>query len=130
MRALATVSGSTNDLVAAGRRSPLEGDRTGAAPVALGRRGGRLGRLAEPLLRQVGGVGKAGGVVAHDPDAGAPLPAGHEFLDLAVVETSRRHAPILGKDLGEVAAMAQRRLERALEYRFFDQVASRGGCLS
>ncbi len=73
---------------------------------------------------------EAGGVTPDDADPGAALASGDELLDLAVVEPGRRDPAVLGEDLGEVAAVAQGRVERALEYRFFDQVASCGGCLS
>src|SRR5437870_5166259 len=78
-------------------------------------------------VAQIGGVGEPGGVAAHDPDPGAALAAGHELLDLGVVETRRCAATILGEHLGEIATVAQRGLQGALEYRFLDQVASYGG---
>ena len=65
----------------------VEGDRAGAAPAALRGRGPAASAAAEqPGLGQVGGVGEAGGVARHDPDAGAPVAARGQLLDPAVVE--------------------------------------------
>ena len=69
-------------------------------------------------------------VAPDDPDPGAALATGDELLDLGVVEPRGGAATIFREHLGEVAAVAQRGLERALKYRFLDQVASCGGCLS
>ncbi|HEX4527782.1 MAG TPA: hypothetical protein VIA11_00100 [Acidimicrobiia bacterium] len=73
---------------------------------------------------------EASGVTAHDPDPGAALATGDELFDLGVVEPRRSTPTIFREHLGEVATVAERGLQRALEYRFFDQVASCGGCLS
>ena len=77
-----------------------------AAAAAAGRGGRGLGGGGEAGLGEVGGVGEAGGVADDDPDAGAPVAAGGELLDLAVVEHGRRRPLVLGEDLGEVAAGA------------------------
>ena len=42
-----------------------------------------------PASREVGGVGEAGGLAAHDAHAGAALATGAQLLDPAVVEASR-----------------------------------------
>ena len=77
-------------------------------------------------LAEVGGVREPGRVAAHNADAGAALATGDELLDLGVVETRGRTATVFREHLGEVAAAAQRGLERALENGFLDQVASCG----
>ena len=59
---------------------------------APGRGRGRLGRGEQAGLGEVGGVGEAGGLADDDPDAGAPVAAGAELLDLAVVEGGRATA--------------------------------------
>ena len=97
---------------------------------ALSGGGGGVGGGPETALAEVGGVGEAGRLAAYDPDPRTPLAPGHELLHLGVVETCGCQAPIFGEHLGEVAAVAQRGLERPLEYRCFDQVASCRGCLS
>ena len=67
---------------------------------------------SRPAGGQVGGVREAGRVAPHDPDAGAAFAPGHELFDAAVVEAGARRAPVLDEDLGEVAAVAQRVVER------------------
>ena len=111
------------------------------------RRGGSSGGgFREPVLAQVGRVRVPGGVAADHTDAGATLPARDQLLDLGVVEARRRHPTVLGEHLGEVAAVPQRSVQRALEHRSFDHVVTsvrrcplnrvakppfvRGGCLS
>ena len=113
------------------RHAPaFEGGHVGGALGAPSGGGSGLGGRLQAGVAQIGGVGEPGGVAAHDPDPGAALAAGHELLDLGVVETRRCAATILGEHLGEIAAVAQRGLQGALEYGFLDQVASYGGCLS
>ncbi len=130
LRALATDSGSSP--TSCGRRHvpAFEGGHVGGALGAPRRGRGGLGGRLQAGVAQIGGVGEPGGVTAHDPDPGATLAAGHELLDLGVVETRRCAATILGEHLGEIATVAQRGLQGALEYGFLDQVASYGGCLS
>jgi hypothetical protein len=84
----------------------------------------------EATFAEVGGVRVAGGTTPDHADARAPLATGGELLDLAVVEAGRRDAAVLGEHLGEVAATAQRGLQRALQHRFFDQRRLLRGCLS
>jgi hypothetical protein len=70
-------------------------------------------------------VGEAGGVADDDPDAGAPVAARAELLDLAVVERGRRRSLVLDEDLGELAAGAQGRVTRVVVDvdRFLEKVA-------
>jgi hypothetical protein len=118
------------DLVGRRHRLALQRRDVGGALRTPGRGGGSLGRGLQARLAQVGGVGEAGGVAPHHADAGAPLAPGDELLDLGVVEARRRAPTVFGEHLREIAAVAQRGLQRALEYGFLDQVASCGGCLS
>ena len=53
-------------------------------------------------------MGEPGGLTDHHPDAGAAVATRGQLLDPAVVEPGRRTAPVLGEDLGEVAAGSQR----------------------
>ena len=121
MRAFSTVSGRIRDLV---RRAVPRDARARStlrlARGALRRGGGRLGRVAQPVLAEVGGVREAGGLAADDPDAGAALAAGHELLDLGVVEPRRRDPPVLGEHLREVATAREGRVQRALQHCFVD----------
>ena len=98
-------------------RSRLVVQRGGAhtAATATGRGRGRFTRGAETLGRQIRRVREAGGVAAHDADAGAAIAARHELLDATVVEAGARRPPILHEHLGEVAATAQRVLDRGLQ---------------
>ena len=95
-----------------GGRWRRERDRAHAAATAARGGRGRVARGEQALGREVGGVREAGGVAAHDAQAGAAIAARHELLDAAVVEAGARRAPILHEHLGEVAAAAQRALER------------------
>ena len=122
--------GQLAHLVRTPNRLALERDDTGLAGRALGCRRGGIGRVAEPVLAEVGGVGVAGGLAPDHADPGAPFTSGGEFLDLAVVEPRRRQAAVFGEHLGEVAAVPERRLERALKNRLFDQHCLLRGCLS
>ena len=109
-----------------GQRSTSSADRDGvaggssattcvAAATAARRAGRGLGRVQQSVRREVGGVREAGRVAAHDAEPGAAVAAGDELLDPAVVETSARRPPILDEHLGEVAAAAQRVVERRLQ---------------
>src|SRR5690606_1986461 len=78
--------------------------------------GGRgLGGLEETGRGQVGRVGEAGGVAHDHPDPGAPIPAGGEVLDLAVVEHGVGGGSVLHEDLGQVTPGAQGGGEGALD---------------
>ena len=72
-------------------------------------------RRARPVVGQVGGVGEAGGLADHDPDAGAAVAARGQLLDPAVVEHGRRRPLVLDEHLGEVAAGAEGGGQRALD---------------
>ena len=75
LRAFATVSGSTRTSWGGRTSRALERHDPCRARGAL-RGGGRgVGGRAQAGLAQVGGVGEAGGVTAHDPDPGAALAA-------------------------------------------------------
>ena len=50
----------------------------------------------------------------HDADAGAPLAAVLRVLDAAVVERQAEAVPVLGVELGEVAAVGERPRKHAL----------------
>ena len=103
------------------RRGPAgEVDRAGAAASAPG--GGRrgLGRGGKPGLGEVGGVGEARGVADDDPDAGAPVAARRELLDLAVVEDGRRRPLVLDEDLREVTAGVEGGAEGSTDDGLFD----------
>ncbi len=67
---------------AARRRGSRSTMRSPSATTAGGG-GGRLGRGAQALLGEVGGVGVAGGLAGDDPDAGAAVAAGGQLLDPA-----------------------------------------------
>ena len=131
LRALATVSGSTQDLVCAGGSRGARGSATRVAPsVPWAAAAAASAASRSPASLRSAVWANPVVLATHDADPRARSRPGHELLDLAVVEARRRRATILGEHLGEVAAVAQRGLERSLEYRFFDQVASCGGCLS
>ena len=76
--------------------------------------------VSRPGFGEIGGVGEAGGVADDDPDAGATVAARGELLDPAVVEHAVAVAPVLGEDLGELAAGAQRGVEHPFEDGLFD----------
>ena len=120
MAALATVSGSTATWLGRAAAWRGEGHLADAAAPGPGRRGRGLGGGAQALLGQVGGVGEAGGLAHHDPDAGAPVAARGQLLDPAVVEQGRRGPLVLDEDLGEVAAGAEGSAERPLDDRFVE----------
>ena len=83
-------------------------------------RGRGLGRAAQTVRREVGRVGEPGRLAPHDADPGAAFPPRHELLGAAVVEAGARGAPVLDEHLGEVAAVAQRVLERRTEHIGFE----------
>ena len=56
---------------------------------------------------------------------GAAVATRDELLDATVVEAAARRAPILDEHLGEVAAVAQRVVERRLQHVVFDHRATR-----
>src|SRR5262249_36894826 len=112
--------GQHGDVVDAGRRGAGEGDRVGAA-VALARRGrGGLGGRPQSGFAEVGGVGEAGGLALDDADAGTAVAPGGQLLDLAVVEAGGGAPLVLGVDLGELAAGAQRAGEHSFEHVVVD----------
>ena len=112
--------GEDAHLVGRGHRTPLERHHVGRAGGAAGGGRRRLGGGAQPGVAEVGGVRVAGGVAPHDADAGAPLAAGDQFLDLGVVEAGGRDPAVLREHLGEVATVVEGGLERALEHGFVD----------
>jgi len=65
-------------------------------------------------------VGEACRLPDDDPDARASLATRRQVLDLAVVEAGRRHPPILGEHLGEVAACPERSGQHASQHSFID----------
>ena len=71
LRALGTSAGYSAIGVGLPVGARLERDLAHAPTAGAGRGRGRLGRGLQPRLGEVGGVGEAGGVAAHDPDAGA-----------------------------------------------------------
>ena len=90
LRALAHVLGVGLDRRSPGEAvAPDERDGADTAATAPGRGRRRLGRGAQALLGEVGGVGEAGGVAHHHADAGAAVAPGGELLDLG----RRRAAP-------------------------------------
>jgi hypothetical protein len=52
-------------------------------------------------------MGEPGRITHHDPDPGAALSAGADVLDAAIVKRDHRATPVLGKNLGELAACGQ-----------------------
>jgi hypothetical protein len=46
-------------------------------------------------------VGEPGCIAAHDSDAGAPLPAGHQFFGATVIEAGARRSAVLDEEFGE-----------------------------
>ena len=83
--------------------------------------GDRVGHAQQVLLGQAVDVAEVGRVALHDAHAGAALAAALGTLDAAVVEREREAAPVLGVELGEVAAARQRALEHALGQLGIDQ---------
>jgi hypothetical protein len=65
-------------------------------------------------------VREAGRLAADHADAGAPIVARHELLDLGVVETRGRPGAVLGEHLGEVAAVVQRGAQGPFQDVSFD----------
>jgi hypothetical protein len=107
---LATVSGRAGRGVLAGERHLAD-----PAPAGSGRGGCRLRGGAQPVVGEVGGVGEAGGLADHHPDARPAVAPRRQLLDAAVVEHRRRRSFVFHEDLGEVAAGAQGGGERALD---------------
>jgi hypothetical protein len=62
-------------------------------------------------------VGKSSGLPDHDPNTGTSFPAGGHFLHPTVIEAGQRVAPVLGEDLGKIAARAKGDAQHALSYR-------------
>jgi hypothetical protein len=52
-------------------------------------------------------MGEPGRITHHDPDPRAALSAGADVLDAAIVKRDHRATPVLGKNLGELAARGQ-----------------------
>jgi hypothetical protein len=52
-------------------------------------------------------MGEPGRIAHHDPDPGAALSTGADVFDAAIVERDYRATPVLGKNLGELAACGQ-----------------------
>ena len=98
-------------------RSPPPPPRAAAAAASAAARRPRLG--------QVGGVGVAGGLAGDDADAGAPVAAGGQLLDPAVVEAGRGGPLVLDEHLGEVAAGSERGAERPLDHASSSTCSSR-----
>ena len=126
LRRFSIVSGSTIDASGATSVLALQRDAPFVPPPPL-RRGARrgLGRTGEPGLGQVGGVREAGGVAAHDAQPGATIASRDELLDAPVVETAARRPPIFDEHLSEVAAGAQRMVERGLKKLVIDHLTYR-----
>ena len=127
LRALSTDSGSV--LVpwpwSAGG---FEGDGAGPSPALLGDGGGGPGRGDQAGFGQVGRVGKPRGLAVDDPDTGAPVAAGGEFLDATVIERGARGDGVLGEDLRHVAPTGEGGGEDAFEHvRIDESSVSHGG---
>ena len=112
------------DVVRAFDVAPFERDDVLLARGAPRSGGGRGGRFREPVLAQIGGVRVTGGIASDHADPGATLPARDQLLDLGVIEPSGGHPTILREHLGEVTAIPQRSVQRALEHRSFDHVVT------
>jgi enoyl-CoA hydratase/carnithine racemase len=96
-----------------------------AADLRVARRGGgRIGRLPQAGLGEVGGVGVAGGVAGDHPDARPAVAAGAQLLHPAVVEAGRAGPLVLDEDLGELAARAQRGAEHPLDHTLVEHGTS------
>ncbi len=106
------------------RSGGAQRDRVRAPTTASGRARRGIGRLEQTLGREIGGVGEARGVAAHDAQARATVVTGDELFDAPVVETGVRRAPVFDEDFGEVAAAAQRLVERGLQHTVIDQGSS------
>ena len=107
LAALGTVSGRIVDLGWGLGRRPGTGRPGGPRRRHCGpRRRPPRPRARRPGLRQVGGVGEAGGLADDHPDPGAALAARGQLLDPAVVEPGGRAAPVLGEHLGETRRLS------------------------
>ena len=66
-----------------------------------------LSRSQQASFGQVGRVRKTGCTADYNPDPGAPVVAGTDVLDPAVVERNQRPAPVLGEYFGELSSCGQ-----------------------
>ena len=108
----------------AGARRRLRAERhdPGAAALRRATADAASAAASRPGLGEVRGVGEAGGLADHDPDARATLAARWRAPRPCVSSRhGRRGLPVLGEHLGQVAASGQRRGEDAFEDGGFDE---------